>query len=94
MFLHVLAEEGGVGEAQMHADLLDGEVGLLQVVADVFQHMLANPFVGSLARMLLADGREVFGRDAQFVGVGFHRAVPYLAGIQHVEKALEMMKRG
>ena len=35
MVLDVLTEERWVGEAQLVADLLDAEVGLLQIVADI-----------------------------------------------------------
>ena len=55
MVLDVFAEEGWVGEAEAVADLLDAEVGLAQVVADVLQHLLRDPLVGGLARVLLAD---------------------------------------
>ena len=54
MFFYIFAKEGRIGEAEQVADLLDAVVGLLQVVADVLQHMFGNPFVGSLARVLFA----------------------------------------
>ena len=59
----VLAEEGGVGETKLVANLLDAEVCLHQIIPYVLYDMLGNPFVGGLARVFLADGGEVFGRD-------------------------------
>ena len=48
MGLDILAEEGGVGKAEQVADLLDAQVGLLQIVADVLHHMLGDPLIGRL----------------------------------------------
>ena len=81
MILDIFAEEGWIGEAEAVADLLDAEVGLAQVVADILQHMFRDPFVGGLAGVLLADSREVFWRDTQFAGIGFNRMTLYLAGM-------------
>lgn len=94
VFPHVFAEEGGVGESKQLTDLLDGEVGLLQVEAYVFQDVLANPFIGSLARMLLAKSREVFGRDAEFVGIPFYWAMLHIDRVQQVEEPLKMVVGG
>ena len=55
MVFNVFAEEGRVGESEAVADLLDAHVGLLQTVADVFEHLFGDPLVGSLAGVLLAD---------------------------------------
>ena len=55
MVFDILAEEGGVGESEAVADLLDAEVGLTQIVADVLQHLFCYPLVGGLAGILLAD---------------------------------------
>ncbi len=49
MVFDILAEEGGVGESEAVADLLDAEVGLTQIVADVLQHLFCYPLVGGLA---------------------------------------------
>ena len=48
MFLHVSAEERGIGEPELIADLLDAIIGLLQIIADVLEHMFRNPFIGCL----------------------------------------------
>ena len=58
MVFYVFAKERWVGEAEQVANLLDAVVGLLQVVADVLKHVLDDPFVGGLSRMLLAECRE------------------------------------
>lgn len=49
MIFDVLAEEGWIGEAKTVTDLLDAEVGLLQIVSDVFQNMFRNPLISSPA---------------------------------------------
>ena len=56
MILNVFAEEGGVGEAELVAHLLDAEVGMAQVVADFLHDMFRHPLVGGLTRIALADG--------------------------------------
>ena len=55
MIFHVFAKERGIGKCKFVADLLDTEICLTQVVADVLQHLFCYPFVGGLARILLAD---------------------------------------
>ena len=55
----VLAEEGEVAEAQFHGNLLDGEVGVEQVVAYVVLHILADPVVGGLLADITAYHRQV-----------------------------------
>ena len=55
MLLHVLTEERRIGETKHVTYLLDAVVGLFQVVADVFEYMFRYPFIGGLARMLLAN---------------------------------------
>ena len=62
MIFHVFPKERGIGESELFTDLFDTEICLPQVVTDVLQHMFGNPFVCGLARILLAEGREVFGR--------------------------------
>ena len=90
MLLDVFAEEGGVGKSETVADLFDAEVGLTQVVADVFEYLFTYPLIGGLTGVLLANGREVFWRYAQFAGVCFYRTVFHLAGVQQVKKSLEV----
>ena len=48
MIFYVFAKKGWVRETEAITDLLDTEVGLLQVVTDIFHDMFRNPFVGSL----------------------------------------------
>jgi hypothetical protein len=90
MILDIFAEEGGVGETKAVANELDAKVGLTQVIADILQYLLCNPFVGGLARILLADSGKVFGRDTKLVGIYFYRLTLHIVGVQQVEKVLEV----
>ena len=60
MFFYIFAKEGRIWETEQVTNLLDAVVGLFQIIADILEHMFRNPFVGSLARMLLTESREVF----------------------------------
>ena len=90
MIFHVFAKERGIWKREYVADLLDTIICLTQVVADVFQNMFRNPFVGGFAGTLLADSRQVFGRDTEFAGVCFYRVAFHVVGVQQVEKTLEV----
>ena len=94
MLLHILSEEGGIGESHLVADLLDAEVGLPQIVADVLHDMFRDPLVGGLPRLFLTDDRQVFGRYAQLAGVRLDTAVLAMFGVQQVEEALEVALAG
>lgn len=88
MLFHIFAEERGVGETEAVTDLLDAQVGLLEIVADILQHMLLNPFVGGSARVLLANDGEILGRDAKLAGVCLDRTVFHFTGMEQGEEAL------
>ena len=90
MVLHVLAEERSIGEAQAVANLLDAEVGMAEIVSDVFQYMFRHPLAGRLARVFLANGSKVFRRDEEVVGIVFHGAMLHLNGMQEVQESLKM----
>ena len=90
MIFHVFAKERGVGKSEFVADLLNTEICLTQVVTDILQHMFCNPFVSGLARILLADGREVFGRDAKFAGISFYRVTFHIVGVYQIKEMLEV----
>ena len=90
MIFDVFAEKGWIWETETVADLLDAQVGLAQVVAYILQYLLSNPFVGSLAGVLLADGCEIFRRDTKLAGLSFHRMALHLVGVQQVEEPLEV----
>ena len=53
MRLHVLAKEGRIGESQFITNLLDAEVSMLQIVADVLQHVFTNPLISGLTGFVL-----------------------------------------
>ena len=56
MLADELTEERGVGKAELVAYLLDAQVGGLQIVAYVLQHVLLYPLVGGPSGVVLADG--------------------------------------
>ena len=60
MVFHVFAKERGIGKSELVTNLLDTEICLTQVVADVLQHLFCNPLVSGLAGVLLADSSQVF----------------------------------
>ena len=55
----VLAEEGEVAETQFHGNLLDGEVGVEQVVAYIVLHIFADPVIGRFLADITADHRQI-----------------------------------
>ena len=69
---------GDVGEAEAVGNLLDGRGGVAQVVAHVLDDVLVDPVLGGLAALVLADHREVFGRDGEQVGIVAHGAELHL----------------
>ena len=91
VLLHIFAKERGVGESESVADFLDAVVGLFQIISDILLDMLRNPFVGCLARILLADGREVLGGDTELLGIPLRCTVFHLNRMQQVEEPLEMV---
>ena len=90
MIFHVFTKEGGVGKSELFTNLFDTEICLSQVVTNILQHMFRNPLVGGLARILLAEGREVFRRDAQPAGISFYRVTFHIVGVQQVKKMPEV----
>ena len=90
MIFHVFTKEGGGGKSELFTNLFDTEICLSQVVTDILQHMFCNPLVGGLARILLADSSQVFGRDAQLAGISFYRMPFHIVGVQQVEEVLEV----
>ena len=53
--------------------------------------MFRNPLVGRFSRAFLAEGREIFGRDAEFVGIPLNGVVLHVDSMQQVEETLEMI---
>ena len=91
VLFHVLSEEGGVRKTESVADLLDAIVCLLEIVTDILNHVLCNPFVGCLAGILLAKSGKIFGRYAEFRSIPFHSAVFHIDRVKQVEEVLEMI---
>jgi hypothetical protein len=49
MLPNILAEEGGVRETEPIADLFYAEIGLFQIISDILENMLSDPFISSLS---------------------------------------------
>ena len=74
-FIEAFAEKGLVGKVQFLGDLLDGHVGGLQQGFGLQNHAVVDPLSGGAPGSFLYHLREVFRRQAQFVGVIGHIAV-------------------
>ena len=70
MFLNVFAEEADIGEIQLEGNLLNGEVGLQQVVFDMANRAFRNPVHGRASALFLADRTEVLRGDQQLLSKG------------------------
>lgn len=89
MFLHILGKKRCIWEAKYVAHFLDAQVGLAQIVANVFHLMLCYPRVGRLPRIAFAHSREVFWRDTEFVGKRLYGTMSARFSVEHGEKPLE-----
>ncbi len=89
MAADVGAEVGDVGEAEAVGYFLDGGGGVAQVVAHVLDDVLVDPVLGGLAALVLADHREVFGRDGEQVGIVAHGTALHLLLGERGEEAVE-----
>ena len=72
MFLEVFSKERLVGETQLVSNLLDAFGGVFQQHASFQYDVLVYPFVGGALADHLDHLCEVFGRDAQLLGIPFH----------------------
>ena len=64
MVLDIFAKEARVGKSELVADFLYAHLCRTEIVGDGSEGVFLYPFVGSLARIFLADDGQVFGRDA------------------------------
>ena len=69
MLTHIAAEMRHVGETELGRNLLDGQVGVAQVEADVLGGVLYHPVRGRLVAVLQAEHGEVLRRDGQLAGI-------------------------
>ena len=69
MLLHVFSEERKVGEVQFVGDFFDAFSRLLQQAADVFHDISVDDVRSRFPGCGFAYGRQVFGCDAQSVGI-------------------------
>ena len=90
MFLDVFAEKRRVGEIHNFAYLFDTQVGIAEIMANLFQHRLGNPFARRLAGICLADRQKVFGRNAEFFCIKINAAAVIAGRVQEVEKFLKI----
>ena len=71
----VFAEEGEVVKAHLGGDFLDTHVAVEQQLLDAADNSGGDEVAGGVVAVLTAHAGEVFGRDAQLVGIGFDTAV-------------------
>ena len=69
MALEVTPEEGGVREIQRIGNLLYGEVAIVQFGFGIEDDGTGNDVGGHFRTYFATDGAQVFGRDAEFVGI-------------------------
>ena len=75
VFLRVLAEEAGIRKLHDACDLADRQCGAAQVVLELCNRDIGNPFSGGLPAAFLANLREVFRRNAQLLCVPLYLAL-------------------
>ena len=69
VFTHILAEETGIGEVKFVCHLLNWSICIYKRMLNLLKaHVIYQP-ESCLAATLLADCRQVLGRDSQLVGV-------------------------
>ena len=80
MFLDVFAEKRRVWEIHNFAYLFDSQVGIAEIMANLFQHRLGNPFARRLAGICLKINAAavIAGRVQEvkkFLKIHFRRGV-------------------
>lgn len=83
------SRSGDVGEAEAVGYFLDGGGGVAQVVAHVLDDVLVDPVLGGLAALVLADHRQILGRDGEQVGIVAHGTALHLLLGERGEEAVE-----
>ena len=69
VFLEVLEEKRGIGKVQLVRDFLDAQIAVFQHLLGFEDDVLVNPLRSRKATGILHNLGEVFGRDAQLVGI-------------------------
>ena len=90
--LDVSAEVGEGREAEQVADFGKGACAVAQQSADVERGIARNPIVGRQSAHLFRHFAEIFGCDAEFVGVISYLAIlSEIASFQQVDKLLHQL---
>ena len=88
MLLHVTAEIGRRRETEQVGDADEGQRLVAEQAGDVEHGVAVYPIVGGITAYLAGNFGQVFGRDAQLVGIPVHFAVFAVRPVlQHVEEA-------
>ena len=69
MFLEVLEEKRRIGEVQLVRDFLDAQIAVFQHLLGFKDDVLVDPLRGGEAAGIFHDFGEIFGSDAQLVGI-------------------------
>lgn len=91
MLFDVFPEEGNTGEVEFIDDFLDAFGRLLQQVLDILHDILFDEGGSRVATHFLANGRQIFGRDMQFVGIESHAAWFGIRSRKNVDKLIEQI---
>ena len=94
MLLHVAAEEREIGEIQLDADFLDALVMLFQQVLHVLHHVAVDEFGSGMSAGFFAHAGEIFGRDAELVGIVGHGAGLGAGGRKQIQELAEHLFAG
>ncbi len=84
--LEELAEEGLRGEVHLPAQLLDGHIRGAQQRFAFHYYIVVYPFGDAATAYLADDARQVFGREAQPVGIELHLPLLLVVLFQQLAK--------
>ena len=69
VFLEVLEEKRRIGEVQLVRDFLDAQIAVFQHLLGFKDDVLVDPLRGGESAGIFHDFGEIFGSDAQLVGI-------------------------
>ena len=89
MLSHIAAEVRHVGKSQLARNLLDAQVRIAQIEADILNGVLHNPVGSGLIAVFQAKHSQIFGCDGQLTGIMGDRLTLHLTVGDHLQEAVE-----